>query len=217
MARSRGGRTFRVLALLTLATLPLAACSSAVSPDVSPPTGPAPQSDKSPLKERELTPQDRDPDGSEGEALEREDGSTPRHDATPPRYEPEPLWPASGPLEFPGRLGPFDHSSQTSEYSNFVTTIYTDTNYQILSVTVGSDYFGYNSRLENYDNLQYSGAAVCGTDNTQSNSEIAWTTCFMVGSDGYVAVTAYATSKVDMTELAGYAEDLYRALTDNAS
>lgn len=219
MASRRRGRVFRTLALATLVALPLAACSSALSPSPEPaPTTGEPQSSQPDGKYSETQVEDYDAFESDDvkDAPSRGDNTTPRHDATPPRYEPEPLWPESGEIDFPATLGDFTHSSQTSRYSNSVTTIYTDYSYQILSVTVGEDFHGYNNRLESYSNLQYSGGAVCGSDNTQSNAEIAWMTCFMVGSDGYLAVTAYATSEINMSELAGYTDELYRALTAQA-
>ncbi|WP_293694904.1 hypothetical protein [uncultured Agrococcus sp.] len=221
MPNRRSRRRAWALATMLLAGFVLSACSSAptfVNQDPAPTAEDVPNSQPEVTKDSGLPPESEYlPDEEDSDGLSRADNSTPRHDATPPRYEPDRIWPDSLMIEFPDALGDFTHSSQITHYSNFVTTIYTSPDYQILSVTVAQDYVGYNNRLASYDNLRYVGPAVCGTDNSQSSTEIAWYTCFMVGDDGYIAVTAYSTSGITTQELAGYTEDLYRELTQRVS
>lgn len=206
MAGGRRGRGLRALALLAVVCFPLAACSALPEESAErPPPAEQPHSSSYSAKEGE--------DHEEHDESFTDD-STPQHDGSPPQYEPAALWPAEGQIELPENLGDYQLAAEPVVSSTIVTTIYSDSSYQLLSITIGSDYRGYNNRLENYDNLTYVGQAVCGDDSTQASTEIAWATCFMVGSDGYLAVTAYATSETDRAELSSYADDLYRALTE---
>ena len=103
----------------------------------------------------------------------------------PPQYEPQPLWPASGVVAFPHEIGDgFTGGTDINVNSFFVSSVYTDDNYNLLSVRVADNFYGYNGRDYGYSNLHYVDGVLCGGNGGSSGTEIYSRTCWIIGTDG---------------------------------
>ena len=142
---------------------------------------------------REPAPAESAPDGE----------TTPDHMGMPPQYEPQPLWPASGVVAFPHEIGDgFTGGTDINVNSFFVSSVYTDDNYNLLSVRVADNFYGYNGRDYGYSNLHYVDGVLCGGNGGSSGTEIYSRTCWIIGTDGETWMTSYSAD-ISYEDLAG--------------
>ena len=205
MARRRQPRR-RILLALAIAGLSLAGC--VMQPQVQPPAAYEP----APLGPTDADTSDEAPESSWGAAPR---GSGPElGDTLLP--EAQPIWP-DGDLALPSAIGDYRQVGDLAVEREGVTALYTKPDYRMLSATVSRSADGYGARLRPNDGLQHIGSVACGTDVTQPEGDIAWRTCVVVASDGFVSLTAYSTGDVTVAELAQLTEQLYDALAAEAS
>ncbi|MGO3226262.1 MAG: hypothetical protein ACTIKK_05920 [Agrococcus casei] len=203
--RKRHGITAMVAtaAALTL----LAGCASDASYQARPPQSQQEQQDGASMPNREPAPAESAPDGE----------TTPDHMGMPPQYEPQPLWPASGVVEFPHEVGDgFTGGTDINVNSFFVSSVYTDDNYNLLSVRVADNFYGYNGRDYGYSNLHYVDGVLCGGNGGSSGTEIYSRTCWIIGTDGETWMTSYSAD-ISYEDLSGYLQVVHESLVANAA
>ncbi|MGO3757836.1 MAG: hypothetical protein ACTJGQ_03130 [Agrococcus casei] len=203
--RKRQGIT-ALVATVAAVTL-LAGCASNATPQARPQQTQQEQQHDGTLPNRESAADESEPSGEH----------TPDHMGMPPPYEPQPLWPESGVVEFPHEVGDgFTGGTDVNVTTFFVSSVYTDNDYNLLSVRVADNFYGYNARDYSYSNLHYVDGVLCGGNGGSSESEIYSRTCWIIGTDGETWMTSYSAD-ISYEDLAGYLRVVHDALVANAA
>lgn len=205
----RRGRKVSVLATVVALATVLAGCASSDAGDARPiePESQQTQQDSS------RSPQSStDDEGIDVGPL----GESPDHMGMPPEYEPLQILPASGEPQFPAAVGDgFEGGTEINEYDYFTSTMYTDDDYNILSVRVANHYLQYNTRDLNYDNLHYVDGVLCGSSTVSGQSEVGSRSCWMLGTEGTVWISSYS-AEISFEELSAYLQRVYSYMAEHA-
>ena len=210
--RKRQG--IRALAAAAVALALLAGCASEPRSSARPPQ--TQQQDDTSLANRQpIERQQQEPDAPNPEP--KLEGPAPDHMGMPPQYDVLPIWPASGMISFPHELDDgFTGGTDINDYDSFVSSLYTDDDYNLVSVRVADNFYSYNGRDSLYSDMRYIDGVLCGSTVGVSSSEINSRICWMVGTDGVVWMSSYSAD-ISYQDLAGYTKTVYASLVESAA
>lgn len=206
----RKKRMLSAAAALGLAIV-LSGCASSQAGDARPLATQEQRDESAKQVERDRTPVQPEPSPSD-DVLD----PPPDHLGMEPPYEPQQLWPDAGAPEFPTTLGNgFTGGTEISDSGMFISTLYSDDDYNLVSVRLSDTYFNYNGRDLVYEGFRYVDGVLCAASVGSDDGEIMSRACWLVGSDGVTWATSYSAS-VTYDDLAGYLQTIYDHLAANA-
>ena len=133
-----------------------------------------------------------------------------------PPYEPQPLWPASGTPEFPSSLpNGFTGGTDIDDLGMFMTTLYSDNDYNLVSVRLSDTFLNYNAREHLNEDFRYVDDVLCAGSVSSTDGEIMSRTCWLLGTDGTLWASSYSEA-VTYNDLAEYLQTVYDHLAENA-